>query len=47
MLYQPGPNWSPDGRTVVVPVVMVKPTLRQVLDIISTADGKIRELYSN
>ncbi|HSY93624.1 MAG TPA: winged helix-turn-helix domain-containing protein [Candidatus Binatus sp.] len=47
MLYQPGPNWSPDGRTIVVPVVMVKPALRQVLDIISTAEGKIRELYSN
>ena len=44
---QPGPNWSPDGRTIAVPALMVKPHLRWVLGVISVANGSLRELYSS
>ena len=47
MLYQPGPNWSPDGRNIAVPVVLASRQLRWVLDIVSVADGSIREMYSS
>ena len=47
MLYQPGPNWSPDGRTIAVPVLLVSQPLRWVLDLITVANGTIRELYSS
>jgi DNA-binding winged helix-turn-helix (wHTH) protein/Tol biopolymer transport system component len=45
MFYQPGPNWSPDGRTIALPAVMAN-SGRWVLDVISVANGNIRELYS-
>ena len=47
MLYQPGPNWSPDGRTIAVPVFLTNHPLRWVLDMISAEDGSIREVYSS
>jgi DNA-binding winged helix-turn-helix (wHTH) protein/Tol biopolymer transport system component len=46
-LFQPGPNWSPDGRTIAVPVLIANQRLRWVLDIVSVSDGSIRELYSS
>ncbi len=47
MLYQPGPNWSPDGRYIAVPVVLANSQLRWVLDMVSATDGSIREMYSS
>jgi DNA-binding winged helix-turn-helix (wHTH) protein/Tol biopolymer transport system component len=46
-LYQPGPNWSPDGRTIAVPVHITNQHQWWVLEIVSVADGSIRELYSS
>jgi len=43
----PGPDWSPDGRTIAVPVRLQSTASRWVLDTISVADGRIRELYSS
>jgi hypothetical protein len=42
-----GPDWSPDGRTIAVPVRLQSTPSRCVLDTISVADGRIRELYSS
>jgi len=42
-----GPNWSPDGRTIAVAVLIVKPHPRFVLGVISVANGSFRELYSS
>jgi Tol biopolymer transport system component len=42
-----GPDWSPDGRTIAVPVRLQSTASRCVLDTISVADGRIRELYSS
>jgi DNA-binding winged helix-turn-helix (wHTH) protein/Tol biopolymer transport system component len=47
MLYQPGPNWSPDGENIAVPVVLAGDRLRWVLDIVSLTNGSIREMYSS
>ena len=47
MLYQPGPNWSPDGRNIAVPAVLTNHQLRWVLDMVSVTDGSIREMYSS
>ena len=46
-LFQPGPNWSRDGRTIAVPVHIMNQHLRWVLDVVSVVDGSIRELYSS
>jgi len=46
MFFQPGPNWSPDGRTIAVPVVESGDLQRWVLDVISVADGSSKELFS-
>jgi len=45
-LFQPGPNWSPDGRTVAVPVLIANQRLRWVLDLVFVADGSVKELYT-
>ena len=47
LLYQPGPNWSPDGRNIAVPVVLANQQLRWVLDMVSATDGSIREMFSS
>jgi DNA-binding winged helix-turn-helix (wHTH) protein/Tol biopolymer transport system component len=44
--YQPGPTWSPDGRTIGVALWQFNPT-RFVLDAISVDDSSTREIYSN
>ena len=45
--HQPGAAWSPDGRTIAVPVVIMGQQERYALDVVDVADGKVRELYSN
>jgi len=46
-LFQPGPAWSPDGRTIVVPLRILGRERRWVLTSISVQDGKLREIYSS
>ena len=46
-LFQPGPNWSRDGRTIAVPVHIMNQHQRWVLDMVSVTDGSIRESYSS
>lgn len=45
--YQPGATWSPDGRTIAVPVIhRGGERIRSALYAVSVADGSQRELYS-
>ncbi len=46
-LFQPGPNWSPDGKSIVVPVELLEKPERWVLYSVSTATGRLQELYSS
>jgi Tol biopolymer transport system component/DNA-binding winged helix-turn-helix (wHTH) protein len=41
----PGPNWSPDGRTIAVPLEMAKGPNRSILFTVSVSDGTAHELY--
>jgi hypothetical protein len=43
----PSPRWSPDGRTITVPVKHFGEPERWVLHAVSVADGHVRELYSS
>jgi eukaryotic-like serine/threonine-protein kinase len=45
--FQPGPTWSPDGRTVAVSLFLYAGRHAYVLDAVSVADGSARELYSS
>lgn len=45
--FQPGPTWSPDGQTLAVPAMLRGKRVRWVLDLVSLANGSIRELYSS
>jgi Tol biopolymer transport system component/DNA-binding winged helix-turn-helix (wHTH) protein len=45
--YQPGPTWSPDGRTVAVSLFLYGGRHSYILDGVSVADGSVRELISN
>ena len=42
----PGPAWSPDGRTIVDPKIMVKGQYRSVLYAVSANSGTVRQLYA-
>jgi len=44
--FQYGPAWSPDGKTIAVPVMLRGEKVRWALDAVSVADGSVRELYS-
>jgi DNA-binding winged helix-turn-helix (wHTH) protein/Tol biopolymer transport system component len=44
--YQPGPAWSPDGKTIAVPVMLQGDKVRWVLAEVLVANGSVRELYS-
>jgi DNA-binding winged helix-turn-helix (wHTH) protein/Tol biopolymer transport system component len=46
-LYHPGPNWSPDGRTIAVPLLHFGKPQRWALHVVSSADGSARELYTS
>ena len=46
-LFQPGPNWSPDGRTIALPVHITNQHQQWLLEAVSVADGSVRDLYSN
>ncbi len=46
-LFQPGLNWSPDGRTIAVSSKHFGKPERWSLNIVSTATGSVRELYSS
>jgi eukaryotic-like serine/threonine-protein kinase len=46
-LFQPGPSWSPDGRTIVSPFrILGKAEVRWILAVVSIPSGAVRELYS-
>jgi DNA-binding winged helix-turn-helix (wHTH) protein/Tol biopolymer transport system component len=46
-LFQPGLNWSPDGKTIAVPALLLTNSARWVLDTVSVADGRVQELFSS
>jgi DNA-binding winged helix-turn-helix (wHTH) protein/Tol biopolymer transport system component len=46
-MFQPGPNWSPDGKTIVVPALLLEKPQRWVLYSVSTTTGRLQELYSS
>jgi eukaryotic-like serine/threonine-protein kinase len=46
-LFQPGPSWSHDGRTIVAPFRILGTDRRWILVSISVPDGKMREIYSS
>jgi Tol biopolymer transport system component len=46
-LFQPGPNWSPDGQSIAVPVRLMDKPPRWVLYSVSTSTGSLRELCSS
>jgi DNA-binding winged helix-turn-helix (wHTH) protein/Tol biopolymer transport system component len=43
----PGPDWSPDGRTLVFSKLLVGTRRRWVLYAVAAADGTARELYTS
>jgi eukaryotic-like serine/threonine-protein kinase len=45
--FQPGPTWSPDGRTVAVSLYLYGGRHSYILDAVSVADGSTRELFSS
>jgi DNA-binding winged helix-turn-helix (wHTH) protein/Tol biopolymer transport system component len=45
--FQPGPTWSPDGRTVAVSLRLYGGRHSYILDAVSVADGGARELFSS
>ena len=45
--FQPGPTWSPDGRTVAVSLRLYRGRHSYILDAVSVADGSARELFSS
>ena len=46
-LYQPGPAWSPDGKTIVVPVLLSGKQRRWLLNAVDMSTGTMRGLYSS
>jgi Tol biopolymer transport system component/DNA-binding winged helix-turn-helix (wHTH) protein len=45
--FQPGPTWSPDGRTVAVSLRLYSGRHSYIFDAVSVADGTTRELFSS
>jgi Tol biopolymer transport system component/DNA-binding winged helix-turn-helix (wHTH) protein len=45
--FQPGPTWSPDGRTVAVSLFLYGGRHAYILDAVSVVDGSVRELHSS
>jgi DNA-binding winged helix-turn-helix (wHTH) protein/Tol biopolymer transport system component len=46
-MYQSGVSWSPDGRTLAIPLKHFGQPERWVLHVMSAVDGVMRELYSS
>jgi len=46
-LFQPGPNWSRDGRTIVCPFRIHDKGIRWILASVSVPNGEVREIYSD
>ena len=46
-LFQPGPTWSRDGRTIVCPFRILGREIRWILAAVSVPDGRVREIYSD
>ena len=46
-LFQPGPSWSPDGKTIAVPALEVGTHRTWTLFSVSAKDGSLRRLYSS
>ena len=46
-LYQPGPNWSPNGKTIVVPVYKSGTTQRWGIYAVNVSNSKVRLFYSS
>lgn len=46
-VFEPGATWSPDGRTIAVPVQLFGAQSRFVLCAVTVADGSVRELFSS
>jgi Tol biopolymer transport system component len=46
-LFQPGLNWSPDGKTIALSAFLLNKSAHWALDIVSVADGGVRELFSS
>jgi len=45
-VFQFGATWSPDGRTLAVPSLLLGPDQKWVLNLINLSDGKVRQLIS-
>ena len=45
--FQPGATWSPDGRTIAVPLMRFRKLPRFVLYTVAVADGSVHELRSS
>jgi DNA-binding winged helix-turn-helix (wHTH) protein/Tol biopolymer transport system component len=46
-LFQPGPNWSRDGRTIACPFRILGSEIRWILATVSVPKGEVREIYSD
>jgi eukaryotic-like serine/threonine-protein kinase len=46
-MFQPGPNWSPDGKAIAVPALLLEKPQRWVLYSVSTTTGHLQELFSS
>jgi Tol biopolymer transport system component/DNA-binding winged helix-turn-helix (wHTH) protein len=43
--FQAGPAWSPDGRTIIVSLMLLGDRSGYVLDLVSPHDGSVREVF--
>lgn len=46
-LFQPGPSWSRDGRTIVCPFRILDKEVRWILEAVSVSTGTVRDIYSD
>ena len=46
-LFQPGPRWSRDGRTIVCPFRIHEKEIRWILAAVSVPNGEVREIHSD
>jgi Tol biopolymer transport system component len=46
-LFQPGPSWSRDGRTIVCPFRILDKESRWILASVSVPNGVVREIYAD